>query len=129
IDPATEEVSGRIGTASEDDVNAAVAAARAAFDAWAETTPAERAEFVDRIVVEYDARIDDMVEAITREMGAPLSFARNVQTKMARERFVMAAKLVRDFSFEQVVGTSLVVREPVGVCAFITPWNWPLNQA
>ncbi|MBM9593171.1 aldehyde dehydrogenase family protein [Roseitranquillus sediminis] len=129
VDPATEAVTARIGTASENDVDAAVAAARAAFDAWAETTPADRADFIEQIVVEYDARVEEMIDAITREMGAPLSFARNVQTKMARERFVMAAKLVRDYAFEEAVGTSLVVREPIGVCAFITPWNWPLNQA
>ena len=129
IDPATEERVGRIAVADEADVEAAVAAARAAFESWSQTDAQVRADALDRIVVEYDARVDALVEAVTSEMGAPLSFARDVQTKMARERFVMASRLVRDYAFEERVGSSLVVREPVGVCAFITPWNWPLNQA
>ncbi len=129
IDPSTEEVTGRIMMASEADVDAAVRAARAAFETWSQTTPAERADAIERIVEQYDKRVEDLINTVSREMGAPLTFARNTQTKMARERFVMAAKLVRDYAFEHRVGSSLVVREPIGVCAFITPWNWPLNQA
>lgn len=129
IDPATEQPSATITCASEDDVNDAVSAARRSFEGWAATTPAERADILDRIVAEYDRRADELVDAITTEMGSPLSFSRGVQVVMPRERFVMAAKIIRDYDFEEQVGTSIVVREPIGVCGFITPWNWPINQA
>ncbi len=129
INPADETVTARIGTASTEDVEDAIAAARRAFAGWAATDPQERADILERIVVEYDARAEAMADAITTEMGSPVSFSRKVQIVMPRERFVMAAKILRDYSFEEQVGTSLVVREPIGVCAFITPWNWPINQA
>ncbi|MBF9036093.1 aldehyde dehydrogenase family protein [Rhodobacterales bacterium HKCCE2091] len=128
--PATEGVAGVIGTASPQDVDDAVMAARRAFDGgWGETDPQERAAILDRIVAEFDARRAEMNEVITDEMGCPLSFSQNVQTAMARERFAKAAELARTFEFSETVGTSLVTREPIGVCAFITPWNFPLNQA
>ncbi len=129
VDPATEEVAATIMLASEADVDEAVAAARRAFPGFAASSPAARADLLERIVAEYDARTDALAEAVVTEMGAPEDFARNVQLKMARERFERAAAIVRGYAFEEMVGTSLVVREPVGVCAFITPWNWPLNQA
>ncbi|MFY0633307.1 MAG: aldehyde dehydrogenase family protein [Vannielia sp.] len=130
INPASEAVEATITTASAQDVDDAVAAARAAFDGgWSTSDPQERRAALERILVEYDKRAEEMVEAMTSEMGAPLGFSRSVQIAMPRERFVMAAKILQDYSFEERVGTSLVVREPVGVCAFITPWNWPLNQA
>ena len=129
IDPATEEVAATIQLASEADVDAAVAAARAAFDGFAAWTPDQRADLLGRIVAEYDARTDALVDAVITEMGAPEGFARKVQITNARERFERAAMLARSYPFSEKVGTSLVVREPIGVCAFITPWNWPLNQA
>ncbi len=129
VDPATERASATITCASEADVEQAVQAARRSFAAWSATPPAERADALDRIVAEYDRRTEELIEAITAEMGSPLSFSRNVQVVMPRERFVTAARIIRDYAFEERVGTSLVVREPVGVCAFITPWNWPINQA
>ena len=129
IDPATEEIAATILLAGEQDVDDAVAAARRAFPGFAAFSPAERADLLEAIVAEYDARADALIDAMITEMGAPEAFARDVQFKMARERFERAAKIVRSYDFEQMVGTSLVVREPIGVCAFITPWNWPLNQA
>lgn len=129
IDPATEQPVGRILLGSEADVDAAVKAARNAFDSWSRTSPLQRAELLDKIVAEYDKRIGEIAETITLEMGSPLSFSQNTQTVMARERFTRAAKIAREFAFQEQVGSSLVVREPIGVCAFITPWNWPLAQA
>ncbi|GGE30957.1 aldehyde dehydrogenase [Agaricicola taiwanensis] len=128
-DPATEEVTAQVGTASERDVEDAVAAARAAFDGWAMVPVAERADLVEAVVQQIEARTDELVDRISREMGSPLDWARTAHVANCIERFVMAAKLARDYEFEHMVGTSRVVREPVGVCAFITPWNWPLNQA
>jgi aldehyde dehydrogenase (NAD+) len=129
IDPATEEVAATIMLASEADVDDAVDAARRAFPGFAALSPSERADLLEAIVAEYDRRTDALVDAVITEMGAPEGFAQNVQIKMARERFERAAKIVRSYDFEHMVGSSLVVREPIGVCAFITPWNWPLNQA
>ncbi|MCI5074509.1 aldehyde dehydrogenase family protein [Oricola sp.] len=129
IDPATETSAAKITCGSAEDVDEAVSAARRAFGDWSTTKPADRADVLDRIVAEYDRRADDLADAISTEMGSPLSFSRSVQVVMPRERFVMAAKIIRDYDFEERVGTSLVVREPIGVCAFITPWNWPINQA
>jgi aldehyde dehydrogenase (NAD+) len=131
VNPATEAVETQIGTASPGDVEDAVAAARAAFfdRGWGESDPKDRSAALKRILVEYDKRADEMVDAITTEMGAPSGFSRSVQIAMSRERFVMAAKILEHYAFQERVGTSLVVREPIGVCAFITPWNWPLNQA
>jgi aldehyde dehydrogenase (NAD+) len=129
IDPATEEVAATILLASEADVDDAVAAARHAFESYFDWTPEARADLLERIVAEFDARTDALTDAVITEMGAPEDFARNTQLKMARERFERAAKITRSYPFEQMVGTSMVVREPIGVCAHITPWNWPLNQA
>lgn len=130
INPATEQVEAQIATASPEDIEDAIVAARAAFDSgWSESDPKDRAASLHRILVEFNKRIDAMADAITAEMGSPIGFSRKVQVVMPRERFAMAAKVLETYQFEERVGTSLVAREPIGVCAFITPWNWPLNQA
>ena len=128
INPATEEAIDTIAMGGPDDVDAAVAAARAAFDTFSLTTREERLALLDRIIEVYKAHIPEMAEVISKEMGAPLWMAKNSQAPAGVGHFATARKVLADFEFEKELGTTLVVREPIGVCALITPWNWPINQ-
>ena len=128
IDPATEEVIETIAMGGPDDVDAAVAAARSAFDGFAATTVQDRAALLDRVIEVYQARMGDLAAAVRSEMGAPTSLAQTAQVPAALAHLTTARALIEDFPFEEESGSTLVVREPVGVCALITPWNWPLNQ-
>ncbi|HMR97353.1 MAG TPA: aldehyde dehydrogenase family protein [Microthrixaceae bacterium] len=128
IDPATEEVIETIAMGGPDDVDAAVAAARSAFDGFAATTVQDRAALLDRVIEVYQARMGDLAAAVRSEMGAPTSLAQTAQVPAALAHLATARALLEDFPFEEESGSTLVVREPVGVCALITPWNWPLNQ-
>ncbi len=128
IDPSTEAVYARIPEGTADDGHRAVQAARAAFDAWSQTPPAERASFLERIAAGLKARSDDLARAIACEVGMPLKMAARVQVAGPVWNWGHYAKLARDFEYEKTVGNSLVVRDPVGVVAAITPWNFPLNQ-
>jgi len=128
IDPATEEVIETIAMGGADDVDAAVAAARSAFDGFAATTVQDRAALLDRVIEVYQARMGDLAAAVRSEMGAPTSLAQTAQVPAALAHLATARALLEDFPFEEESGSTLVVREPVGVCALITPWNWPLNQ-
>ena len=128
IDPATEEVIETIAMGGPDDVDAAVAAARSAFDGFAATTVQDRAALLDRVIEVYQARMGDLAAAVRSEMGAPTSLAQTAQVPAALAHLATARALIEDFPFEEESGSTLVVREPVGVCALITPWNWPLNQ-
>ncbi|MDQ5944944.1 MAG: aldehyde dehydrogenase, partial [Pseudomonadota bacterium] len=114
------------GTAQ--DVDTAVRAARAAFESWAATPVAQRAAFLKKIQEQLKARTDDIATTITREMGMPYKLSQRVQVGSPTATFGMYAKLLADFSFEEQVGNSKVLREPVGVVAAITPWNYPLHQ-
>ncbi|MDQ5918459.1 MAG: aldehyde dehydrogenase, partial [Pseudomonadota bacterium] len=114
------------GTAQ--DVDIAVRAARAAFESWAATPVAQRAAFLKKIQEQLKARTDDIATTITREMGMPYKLSQRVQVGSPTATFGMYAKLLADFSFEEQVGNSKVLREPVGVVAAITPWNYPLHQ-
>ncbi|MDQ5915763.1 MAG: aldehyde dehydrogenase [Pseudomonadota bacterium] len=114
------------GTAQ--DVDIAVRAARAAFEGWAATPVAQRAAFLKKIQEQLKARTDDIATTITREMGMPYKLSQRVQVGSPTATFGMYAKLLADFSFEEQVGNSKVLREPVGVVAAITPWNYPLHQ-
>ncbi len=125
---ATEEAITRIPEGDEADANAAVLAARAAFDAWSTTPVAERAAFVRQVSVELAARADDLAMAIATEVGMPLKLARKVQTDGPVANWAAYAKVAEGFEFEKRVGSSLVLREPIGVVGCITPWNFPLNQ-
>ena len=124
----TGEVMGRVPAGTEKDVAAAVSAARAAFAKWSETPPAARAEFLDKISAALKARADELARTIAQEVGMPLKMASRIQAGLPIANFANYAKLVKDFVFEQRVGNSLVVREPVGVVGAITPWNYPLHQ-
>src|SRR4051812_40119551 len=128
INPATEEAVTEITLGSQADVDKAVAAAQRAFETFSRTSVEERAQLIERILEEYKARANDMAEAISQEMGAPLSLAKTAQVGSGIGHLMSAAKALREFEFEETIGNSLVVHEPIGVVAMITPWNWPLNQ-
>ncbi|WDD94044.1 aldehyde dehydrogenase family protein [Burkholderia sp. FERM BP-3421] len=128
IDSGTEAVIGRIPAGDAADAHAAVAAARAAFDGWAATPPAERAAYLRTITANLKARADELAQLITGEVGMPIKLSRAIQVGGPIHAWGTYAKLAETFAFEQRVGNSLVVREPVGVVAAITPWNYPLSQ-
>ena len=128
INASTEEVMGRIPEGSEDDVNAAVAAARAAFDGWAATPAAERAAFLQKIHEGLKARMEEIGKLIAGEVGMPVKLATMIQAGSPTATFGLYAKMLGSFAFEEKVGNSLILREPVGVVAAITPWNYPLHQ-
>jgi len=128
INSATEEVMGRIPQGSAEDIEAAVSAARAAFDAWSRTSPAERADLLGRIADGLAERQDEIAATIAQELGMPLPLSTAIQAGLPIMSFRSMSELLADFAFEEQVGSSLVVREPVGVVGAITPWNYPLHQ-
>ena len=125
---ATEEVIARVPEGTPEDVEAAVAAARAAFEPWAATAVERRADFLQSIADGLAARADEIARVITAEVGMPLKLSRRNQAELPPQVMASYAKLVREFPFEERIGNSLVVREPVGVVGAITPWNYPLHQ-
>ena len=128
INPATESVSGVISLGAAPDVERAVAAARRAFDAYSRTTPAERLALLERVLAAYRARYEDIAHAISTEMGAPVSLARGSQTRIGVGHIEAMIDVLKTFKFEERRGNTRLLQEPVGVCALITPWNWPMNQ-
>lgn len=126
IDPATEQVCGTVPSGSELDVDTAVAAARQAFDPL--ISVAERRDRLDAVITAMEKRLPDIAETITREMGAPIRVAQSVQTQVPLAVARGFADALAAFEFEEQIGNSLVVREPYGVVAAITPWNYPLYQ-
>jgi acyl-CoA reductase-like NAD-dependent aldehyde dehydrogenase len=128
LNPATERVIATIRLGDARDVDAAVAAARAAFPAWSRTSVEDRARYLDGIAAGIAARTEEISQTVTSEMGMPITVSRRVQAGMPRETFETYARIVRTFEFEQPYGASRIVREAVGVCAVITPWNVPLHQ-
>jgi len=128
INPATEEVCGRISLGSEADVDLAVAAARRAFPAFSQTTREERIALLQAILDEYAKRSDEIAEAIMDEMGAPWALAKDAQAASGPQHIGAALKALKTYPFEERHGSTLIVKEPIGVCGLITPWNWPINQ-
>ncbi|HWL44250.1 MAG TPA: aldehyde dehydrogenase family protein [Ilumatobacter sp.] len=128
INPATEQPIATIALGSANDVDDAVAAAKAAFETYSVTTKDERLALLDAIIAEYSSRLNDLAAAISAEMGAPLWLARHAQAAAGLGHLMTTRGVLAGFEFETVRGTSLIVHEPAGVCALITPWNWPLNQ-
>ncbi|HXM82104.1 MAG TPA: aldehyde dehydrogenase family protein [Burkholderiales bacterium] len=122
------EVMGRVPAGTAKDIDAAVAAARAALETWSSTPASARAEFLEKISAGLKARADELARTIAQEVGMPLKLAGRIQAGLPIANFANFAKLLKEFSFEERVGNSLVVREPVGVVAAITPWNYPLHQ-
>ena len=128
IDPSTEESIGQVALGSSTDVDAAVAAARRAFDGFSQTSREERMALLDTIAAVYKRRFIEMGETISREMGAPVGFATRFQAGAGMGHFRVARDLLRDFPFEETSGSTTIIREPIGVIGMITPWTWPANQ-
>ena len=128
INSTTEEVMGSVPEGNAEDINRAVAAARAAFDSWSATSAAERASFLQKISAGLVARQSEIAGIIASEVGMPLPLATMVQAGMPAMVMGSYAKLLGDYSFEEQIGNSLVVKESVGVIGCITPWNYPLHQ-
>jgi aldehyde dehydrogenase (NAD+) len=128
IDPADAGIAGRVALGDASDVDAAVMAARRAFDSFSRTTARERAELLDAIIAAYTKRASDLAEAVTAEMGAPAWLASGAQVPIGIAHLQTARQVLDDYDFTEVRGPTLLAKEPVGVCGFITPWNWPLNQ-
>ena len=128
INASTEEVMGRIPEGVVADAQAAIAAARAAFDGWAATPAAKRAGYLLAIQAAIKAQADEFARTITAEVGVPFKLAQRVMVGNPVNTFGMYARLAQEFEFESTVGNSVIVREPVGVVGCITPWNFPLHQ-
>jgi aldehyde dehydrogenase (NAD+) len=126
--PATGQVIAQITLGGQADVERAVAAARAAFESFSQTTPAERITLLERIVAEFNRRAPELAGTVTAEMGAPAWLARDAHVPLCAAHFIQSIEALKTYQFERQFGTTLVRREPVGVCALITPWNWPLYQ-
>jgi aldehyde dehydrogenase (NAD+) len=128
INPATEQVIGRISLGSAADVDRAVKAARAAFETFSRTKKEERLALLSDIARIYPTRYDEIARTITSEMGAPAWLSKAAQAATGIGHLNEIIKVLKDYEFSESQGTTLIVREPVGVCGFITPWNWPVNQ-
>ena len=128
INPATEDVIGTIALGTHEDVDAAVAAAQNAFETFSQTTVEERLELLNKITEIIGSRSEDLATAITSEMGAPSGLAKAAQAGTGLFHFATTAGILANFNFEEELGKSLIVKEPVGVVGMITPWNWPINQ-
>jgi betaine-aldehyde dehydrogenase len=127
-DASTEEVMATVPQGSAEEATQAVLAARAAFPAWSALSVEERCVYIDKIVAGLKARTDEMATAIAREVGMPIKLAKMIQVGGPVFNWSNTAKVARAYHYEEKVGNSLVVREPIGVVACITPWNFPLNQ-
>jgi aldehyde dehydrogenase (NAD+) len=128
VNPATEQVCGKVAAGSAADVDRAVAAARAAFAGWSATSGKDRLEVLQSILEVYQKRAGDLAAALTEEMGAPSALANGFQVGLGAGHLTTAIEVLKNFTFEERRGATLVVKEPIGVCALITPWNWPMNQ-
>lgn len=128
INPATEQAVARVSLGGAEDVDRAVKAAQRAFISFSRTSRQERIDLLEAILAEYVRRQDEMALAITTEMGAPAALARKAQAYMGAAHLSTAVAVLKDYEFEEARGSTLISREPIGVCAFITPWNWPSNQ-
>ena len=126
--PASEELVATISLGAEADVNHAVAAARRAFPGYSQMPVDERISLMEKLLQIYVDRYDEMAVAISIEMGAPISFATAAQADTGRGHINAALEALKQFEFERQVGNTRIVKEAIGVCGFITPWNWPINQ-
>jgi aldehyde dehydrogenase (NAD+) len=126
--PASEEMIATISLGGPTDVNLAVAAARRAFASYSQTSVDERVALMEKLLQLYMDRYDEISVAISVEMGAPISFATAAQADTGRGHINAALEALKQFEFERQVGNTRIIKEPIGVCGFITPWNWPINQ-
>jgi aldehyde dehydrogenase (NAD+) len=128
VNPANEEPIATISLGSAADVDSAVSAARRAFESYSETTVETRLALLRRIIEVYKAKSEEMAQAISTEMGAPISLSRKAQAPAGLGHLLEAVKVLGYFRFEEVKGPTLMRKEAIGVCGLITPWNWPMNQ-
>ena len=128
INPATEEPFATISVGTADDVDAAAKAAKAAFASWSTSSNETRKTVLGNNIAGLKARSEEMAVAISTEMGAPMGLSKTAQVGSGMGHFMTALKILEDFDFEETRGSTKIVKEPAGVCGFITPWNWPLNQ-
>ncbi len=128
IDSTTEEVLATVPEGTVEDIDRAVAAARRAFPAWADTSVEERAKMLTRVQEALGTRMDELADMITHEVGMPLTLSGLIQVGLPMMTFGSMAEVATEFTWEQEVGNSLIVREPIGVVGAITPWNYPLHQ-
>ena len=128
VNPANEEPIATISLGSAADVNKAVAAAKRAFESYSQSTVEERLAFLQRIIEVYKAKSEEMAETISQEMGCPISLSRAAQAPAGLGHLLEIVKVLGQFKFEELKGSTLMRKEPVGVCGLITPWNWPMNQ-
>jgi aldehyde dehydrogenase (NAD+) len=128
VNPATESPIATIAMGDETDVDVAVRAARAAFESYSQTSREERLALFDKIIEVASGRLDELGDVISAELGAPLSMARKMQARTLLGQFMPIRDVLAEYPFEETLGGAMVVREPIGVCALITPWNWPINQ-
>lgn len=128
IDPSTEEPFAQIAIGGAGDVDRAVAAARQAFPSYCATSREERLALLRRILERFDARREELAGVISREMGAPLPYALSAQVASGPNHLAEMIRVLERFAFDEMRGTTLITREPIGVCGLITPWNWPVNQ-
>ena len=128
LNPANEEPLATISFGSAVDVDKAVSADKKASESYSLTTPEERLALLRQIIATYQSRMDDMAETISEEMGAPVSLSRAAQAPVGLSHFLEVVRILEYYEFEQLQGSTLMRKEPIGVCGLITPWNWPMNQ-
>jgi aldehyde dehydrogenase (NAD+) len=128
VDPSTEEAFTQIAVGGPKDVDRAVAAAKAAFPSYSRTTPKDRLDLLRAILSEYNKRRRDIAETLAHEMGAPVQFALERQAATGTAHLTRMIEVLQSYRFEDVEGSTLIAREPIGVVGLITPWNWPINQ-
>ncbi len=128
INPANEEPVAMISLGGAVDVDRAVAAAKSAFQLYSETSLDQRMALLQRVIGAYQTRAEEMAEAISQEMGAPIEFSRAAQVAAGLAHLSQIVKVLEQFQFEEFKGSTLMRKEPIGVCGLITPWNWPMNQ-
>ncbi len=128
VNPATEEEAARVAAASSADVESAVLAAHRAFGSWSQTSREERIELLTALREAYKKRIPQIAEAMMTEVGIPRGLANGGQALAGARHLKEAMEALRDYPLEQDWGTTRIIREPVGVCALLAPWNWPMNQ-
>jgi aldehyde dehydrogenase (NAD+) len=128
LNPANEEPIATISLGSAKDIDRAVAAAKCAFESYSQTTVEERLALLRQIVEVYQSKMQEMAQTISEEMGAPISLARKAQAPAGLAHLLETVKVLEHFEFEELKGSTLMRKEPIGVCGLITPWNWPMNQ-
>lgn len=128
VNPANETPIATISLGAKADIDKAVAAAKKAFESYSESSVAERLRLLRRITEVYQSRMTVIAKTISAEMGAPISLSRNAQAPAGLAHFAAAVKILENFKFEELRGSTLLRKEPIGVCGLITPWNWPMNQ-